>query len=71
MLYTDDVIKEQVSIFKSGTLTAGIDDDNDEIFAKFLGKTVDEKTRVVISNVSDEPIYVGLGHIMPKMVGEK
>ena len=68
MLYADDVIKEQVSIFKSGTLTAGIDDDNDEIFAELLGKTVDEETGVVASNVSDEPIYVGFGHIVPKMV---
>ena len=68
MLYADDVIKEQVSIFKSGTLTAGIDDDNDEIFAELLGKTVDEETGVVASNVSDEPIYIGFGHIVPKMV---
>lgn len=69
MLYADDVIKEQVSIFKSGTLTAGIDDDNDEIFAELLGKTVDEETGVVTSNVNDVPIYVGFGHIVPKMVG--
>ena len=68
-LYSDDAVREQVSIFKSGTLTAGIDDDNDEIFAELLGKTVDEETGVVISNVNDVPIYVGFGHIVPKMVG--
>ena len=62
-------LKEQVSMFKSGTMTSGIDDDNDEIFAELLGKTVDEQTGVVISNVNDEPIYVGFGHIVPKMVG--
>ena len=38
VLYADDVIKEQVSVFKSGTLTAGIDDDNDEVFAELLVK---------------------------------
>ncbi|MFR1178842.1 MAG: major tail protein [Bacilli bacterium] len=70
-LYADDVLKEQVSLFKSGTMTAGIDDDDDTIFAELLGKTVDEETGVVTSNVGDEPIYVGFGHIVPKMVGGK
>ena len=69
VLYSDDVIKEQVSVFKSGTLTAGIDDDNDEVFAELLGKSVDAETGVVTSNVNDVPIYVGFGHIVPKMVG--
>ena len=68
-LYSDDTLKEQVSLFKSGTMTAGIDDDNDTVFAELLGKTVDKETGVVTSNVNDEPIYVGFGHIVPKMVG--
>lgn len=67
-LYADDTLKEQVSLFKSGTMTAGIDDDNDTVFAELLGKTVDEETGIVTSNVNDEPIYVGFGHIVPKMV---
>ena len=67
-LYCDDALKEQVSMFKSGTLTAGIDEDDDAIFAELLGKTVDEETGVVVSNVNDVPIYVGFGHIVPKMV---
>lgn len=71
VLYADDVIKEQVSVFKSGTLTAGIDEDDDAIFAELLGKTVDEETDVVTSNVSDEAIYVGFGHIVPKLVNGK
>lgn len=67
-LYCDDALKEQVSMFKSGTLTAGIDEDDDAIFAELLGKTVDEETGVVVSNVNDVPIFVGFGHIVPKMV---
>ena len=55
-------------MFKSGTLTAGIDEDDDAIFAELLGKTVDEETGVVVSNVNDVPIYVGFGHIVPKAV---
>ena len=71
-LYADDALKEQVSLFKSGTLTAGIDDDNDSVFAELLGKTVDEQTGVVTSNTEDLPIYVGFGHIVSKIVnGEK
>ena len=71
-LYADDALKEQVSLFKSGTLTAGIDDDDDSVFAELLGKTVDEQTGVVTSNTEDLPIYVGFGHIVSKIVnGEK
>ena len=70
-LYADDTIREQVSLFKNGTLTAGIDDDDDAVFAELLRKTVDEETGVVTSNVSDTPIYVGFGHVVPKMVGGK
>ena len=68
-LYADDTLKEQVLLFKSGTLTAGIDDDDDTVFAELLGKTVDEETGIVTSNVSDTPIYVGFGHIISKLVG--
>ena len=68
-LYADDALREQVSLFKSGTLTAGIDDDDDTVFAELLGKTVDQQTGVVTSNSEDTPIYVGFGHIVSKMVG--
>ena len=71
-LYANDTLKEQVSLFKSGTLTAGIDDDDDSVFAELLGKTVDEQTGIVTSNTEDLPIYVGFGHIVSKIVnGEK
>lgn len=68
-LYADDVVREQIAEFKSGTLTAGIDDDDDTVFAEVLGKTIDQETGVVISNTNDLPIYVGFGHIVPKIVG--
>lgn len=68
-LYADDTLKEQVSLFKSGTMTAGIDDDDDTVFAELLGKTVDKETGIVTSNVNDLPIYVGFGHIVPKLIG--
>lgn len=67
-LYADDKIKEEVSTFKSGKLTAGIDNDDDTVFAELLGKTIDSQTNVVTSNVNDTAIYVGFGHVVPKMV---
>lgn len=70
-LYSDDALREQISLFKSGTMTAGIDDDNDTVFAELLGKTVDKETGIITSNVNDEAIFVGFGHVVPKMVGGK
>ncbi len=67
--YIYTVTREQISLFKIGILIAGIDDDDDAIFAELLGKTVDEETGVVTSNSEDTPTYVGFGHIVPKMVG--
>lgn len=66
-LYADDTLKEQVSSFKSGTMTAGIDDD-DTVFAELLGKSVDKETGIITSNVKDEAIFVGFGHVVPKMI---
>lgn len=70
-LYADDSIKEQVSLFRQGTLTAGIDDDDDSIFAEILGKTIAKETNIVSSNVNDEAIFVGFGHIVPKIISGK
>lgn len=70
-LYADDTVKEQVSVFKSGTITAGIDDDDDKVFAELLGQKLDDESGLVTSNSSDTPIYVGFGHIVSKMVGRK
>ena len=67
-LYADDKVKEYVQMFKGGTLTLGIDDDDETIFAEVLGKTVDPGTGVVISNSEDIPPYVGLGQVIPKIV---
>ncbi|BED92976.1 hypothetical protein FACS189465_2550 [Clostridia bacterium] len=74
-LYCDDAIKESAAVFQSGTITLGIDEDDDEIFASLLGQTVsapsngdDPGTGLVTSNVNDTPIYVGFGHVIVKLV---
>lgn len=71
VLYADDQIKEEITEFRSGTITIGIDNDDDTIFAEILGKTIDVENGFVISNVNDTPILVGFGHVVPKIVGGK
>lgn len=66
-LYVDDQVQEQVSEFKTGTMTIGTDDGDYDSFAELLGKTVAEDGTVT-SNSNDTPIFVGFGHIVPKML---
>ncbi|MGN1044164.1 MAG: hypothetical protein ACI4PR_05210 [Acutalibacteraceae bacterium] len=40
-----------------------------EEFLNGKRKTVDEETGVITSNVNDLSIYVGFGHVVPKLVG--
>lgn len=71
VLYADDQIKEEITKFKSGTITVGIDDDNDKIFTELLEKTIDDESGFITSSVTDMPILVGFGHIVPEIVGGK
>ena len=75
-LYADDVLKEKVTAFKKGTLTLGMDDDDDSIFAVLLGETVSsyksaqgtENIPEYISGSEDVPKYFGFGQVVPKMI---
>jgi phi13 family phage major tail protein len=67
-LYSDDATTEYVTGFQSATITLGIDEDDDTIFAEILGKTISTETDVVTSSVDDTPPYVGFGHIVTKLV---
>ena len=76
-LYADDVLKEKVSEFTSGTLTMGVDDDDDTIFSPLLGESTetytsgDTSATVYISNSNDTPIYFGFGQVVPKIKNNK
>lgn len=71
-LYADDVLQESDTSVSGGTVTLGIDDDDDTIFAPLLGKTVqevtigEEKVKVAVSNTGDLPKAVGFGYITSK-----
>lgn len=65
-LYADDGLAESDTSFQSGTVTMGIDDEDDITMAELLGHDIvgGEMSR----NSNDVAPYVGLGRIITKMV---
>ena len=66
-LYADDGLAESDTSFQKGTVTLGIDDDDQTTMATLLGHTV--TSNVMVRNANDIAPYVGLGRIITKMVG--
>ena len=66
-LYADDVLRESDSGFAGGTVTIGIDDDDQTTMAALLGHSV--SSEAMIRNAEDTAPYVGFGRIVTKMVG--
>lgn len=65
-LYGDDVIAESDTSFANGTITLGVTDDDDAVFAPLLGHTITDGE--VTKTASDAAPYVGVGRIVTKMV---
>jgi phi13 family phage major tail protein len=65
-LYADDGLAESDTSFQSGTVTIGIDDENDEMLATLLGH--EYTAGEIVRNADDVAPYVGLGRIVTKMV---
>lgn len=68
MLYADDALAESDTSFQSGTVTIGIDNEDQATMAELLGHEVDASGEM-IRNAEDTAPYVGLGRIIVKMVG--
>lgn len=66
-LYGDDAIAESDTSFANGTVTLGVTDDDDTVFAPLLGHSIDAGGEVV-KTASDVAPYVGCGRIVTKMV---
>ncbi len=66
-LYGDDVLAESDTSFASGSISLGVTDDDDTIFAPLLGHEIDETGEVVKTSTDVAP-YVGVGRIVTKMV---
>ena len=65
-LYADDGLAETDTSFQSGTVTIGIDDDDQETMAELLGHSVSNGE--MVRNADDVAPYVGLGRVIVKMV---
>ena len=68
MLYADDTLAESDTSFQNGTATIGIDDDDIETMATFLGHEVNQETGAMVRNVNDTAPYIGFGRIIVKQV---
>ena len=66
-LYGDDTLAESDTSFSSGTITLGVTDDDETVFAPLLGHTIDASGEVV-KTTNDAAPYVGIGRIVTKMV---
>ncbi len=68
-LYADDAIAEADTSFQGGSVTIGIDDEDQTTMAALLGHNVDEQTGEMVRNANDIAPYVGFGRVITKMVG--
>ena len=66
MLYADDTLAESDTSFANGSITLGVADDDDTVFAPLLGHTLNDG--VVTKTSTDTAPYVGVGRIVTKMV---
>lgn len=66
-LYADDILCESDSGFAGGTVTIGIDEDDQATMATLLGHSVSDNA--MIRNADDTAPYVGFGRVVTKMVG--
>ena len=65
-LYADDALAESDTTFQSGSVTIGIDDEDDVTMADLLGHSIEGGETV--RNSYDIAPYVGFGRILTKLV---
>ena len=65
-LYADDALAESDTTFQSGTVTLGIDDEDDITLSTLLGHQITNGE--MVRNGFDTAPYVGLGRIITKIV---
>lgn len=72
-LYAEDALAESDKSFNSASVTLGVADDDDTIFAPILGHKVSSAGKGVtggemVRNANDVAPYIGLGRVITKMV---
>lgn len=66
-LYADDTLAESDNSFQDGTITLGVDDERDDVFAPLLGHEINAEGEMVC-NSNDVAPWVGVGRVVMKMV---
>lgn len=66
-LYADDSLAESDYTFNNGTVTIGIDDDDDTVLAPLLGHQISEDGELIRKDTDTAP-YIAFGRIITKMV---
>jgi phi13 family phage major tail protein len=66
-LFGDDGLAESDTSFSNGTMTLGVTDDDETVFAEVLGHEINASGEVVKTS-SDVAPYIGIGRIVTKMV---
>lgn len=69
-LFADDSVAESDTSFSSGTVTMGIDNEDNATMAALLGHKLGEEGEMV-RNANDVAPYVGLGRVVVVMVNGK
>lgn len=72
-LYAEDALAESDKSFNSASVTLGVADDDDTIFAPILGHKVPAAGKggtggEMVRNANDVAPYIGLGRVITKMV---
>lgn len=67
-LYADDIIAETDKSFQNGTVTLGVDELSDNVYATLLGHTVDGITGELTADIDDVAPFVGIGFYGVKKV---
>lgn len=71
-LFAEDALAESDKSFNSASVTLGVSDDDDTIFAPILGHTVNNGKEgnggEMVRNANDVAPYIGLGRVITKMV---
>lgn len=70
-LYADDAQAESDTSFSGGTVTIGIDEDDNATMAELLGHTLESDGGELVRNANDVAPYVGLGRVVVKMINGK
>lgn len=66
-LYADDSLAESDNTFNNGTVSIGVDDDDDKTLAPLLGHKITEDGEIIRTDKDIAP-YIAFGRIITKMV---